>query len=61
MFIVVVNFRYLALGILFVRDTLVPSLNCLKMHVGIMATLLEWWLHYWNGGYTIEKVATLLE
>ena len=24
-------------------------------------SLLEWWLYYWNGDYTIEKVATLLE
>ena len=23
----------------------------------MMAILFEWWLYYWNGGYTIEKVA----
>ena len=25
--------------------------------IGMVVILLEWWLYYWNGGYTIEKVA----
>ena len=33
----------------------------LWLTIGMVATLLERWLHYWNGGYTIGMVATLLE
>ena len=33
----------------------------LWLTIGMVATLLEKWLHYWNGGYTIGMVATLLE
>ena len=33
----------------------------LWLTIGMVATLLERWLHYWNGGYTIGMVATLLK